>query len=729
MAPNTVDQHRHSQTRKYNRASSVVFLKTREAFGGLSNMAGGFPLRVNEIRILTSEALYQACRFPHLADVQRLIIGQKSPMAAKMKSKLYRHQSRPDWNRVRVSIMRWCLRVKLAQNWDSFSKLLLQTGDSPIVEQSRRDDFWGALPVGEQTLVGMNVLGRLLMELRESIQTEVWSKRLRVEPLPIRYFLLGGRPIESVAARELGRRESVAEPDVRSRQPHTTKTIAEQLPLLGTLKADVPPRHEDTPTSAAAERYEHLTPYPAYKDSGVPWLGEVPVHWEVQRLRNVAGMRVSNVDKHAKEGETSVRLCNYVDVYKNDYISKQMGFMKATANNEEIERFRLERDDVLITKDSETWDDIGVPALVTEPAPDLISGYHLALLRPRSDKVAGAYLLRALQSKGLAYQFHIEAKGVTRYGLSHAGIKSVWLSLPPLPEQTAIVRFLDHTDRRIRRYIRAKQKLIALLEEQKQAIIHQAVTGQIDVRTGQPYPAYKPSGVEWLGDVPAHWEVAALRHRYSQCLGKMLDSKRITGNHSLPYLRNVDVQWDQINTKGLPTMDIPPDEYERYTVRQGDLLVCEGGEVGRCALWSGDLTTCGFQKALHRLRPRKAGQDVPRFMHYALRAAAKGNAFNDGHLSTIAHLTGDKLRAHRFPFPPVAEQESLVRFLDAVLKQADRAVFRVRRQIELLREYRTRLIADTVTGKLDVREATVHLPNNDLEPLDKAAEWERLFLQ
>ena len=229
----------------------------------------------------------------------------------------------------------------------------------------------------------------------------------------------------------------------------------------------------------------------------------------------------------------------------------------------------------------------------------------------------------------------------------------------------------------------------------------------------KPYPAYKDSGVPWLGDVPAHWQVAALRHRYSQCLGKMLDSKRITGNHSLPYLRNVDVQWDRINTKDLPTMDIPPDEYERYTVQQGDLLVCEGGEVGRCALWSDELPVCGFQKALHRLRPRKAGQDVPRFLHYALRAAMKGDAFNDGPLSTIAHLTGDKLRAHRFPFPPVAEQKALVRFLDVVLKQADRAVSRAERQIELLSEYRTRLIADVVTGKLDVREAAAALPEVD----------------
>ena len=241
-----------------------------------------------------------------------------------------------------------------------------------------------------------------------------------------------------------------------------------------------------------------LKPYPAYRDSGIEWFGDIPAHWEVRRLQNVIDMRVSNVDKHVREDEEPVRLCNYVDVYTNDYINEQINFMQATATDQEIDRFRLEKDDVLITKDSETWDDIGVPALVTNPSTDLISGYHLAMLRPRTDELSGGYLLRALQSKGLAYQFHIEAKGVTRYGLSHAGIKSVWLPLPPLAEQAAIVRFLDYADRRIRRYIRVKQMLIALLEEQKQAIIHQAVTGQIDVRTGQPYPAYTRSSVEWL---------------------------------------------------------------------------------------------------------------------------------------------------------------------------------------------------------------------------------------
>lgn len=117
---------------------------------------------------------------------------------------------------------------------------------------------------------------------------------------------------------------------------------------------------------------DDLKPYAAYKDSGVPWLGEVPGHWEVRRQRNAVEMRVSNVDKHCKEGECPVRLCNYADVYKNDRITDRISFMRATATPEEIERFQLLSSDVLITKDSETWNDIGVPALVEYAAPDLV---------------------------------------------------------------------------------------------------------------------------------------------------------------------------------------------------------------------------------------------------------------------------------------------------------------------------------------------------------------------
>lgn len=184
--------------RCWDRHRSVVFLKTREEFGGLSNMAAGYPLRVNGLEIRTAEALYQACRFPHLPEVQLLIISQKSPMTAKMKSKPHRADSRPDWEHQRVTIMRWSLRMKLVQNWSRFRELLLSTGSRPIVEESRRDSFWGAKPDGARSLVGANVLGRLLMELRDEVATAPESL-FEIHPPAIPRFWIAGRPVAPIA--------------------------------------------------------------------------------------------------------------------------------------------------------------------------------------------------------------------------------------------------------------------------------------------------------------------------------------------------------------------------------------------------------------------------------------------------------------------------------------------------------------------------------------------------
>lgn len=196
-----MDSELSEDLRVYVRSEVVVVHKTKDDFGGLSNMAGGYPLCVNGIRVPTAEALYQACRFPDLPEAQKEIIGQHSPMTAKMKSKPYRSQTREDWDDVRYKIMRWCLRVKLAQHYVEFGRLLLATRDRPIVEQSRKDDFWGAkLNTHEDVLVGQNVLGRLLMALRERLRDDVSRQLTTVEPLPIDRFWLLGRPIETVTS-------------------------------------------------------------------------------------------------------------------------------------------------------------------------------------------------------------------------------------------------------------------------------------------------------------------------------------------------------------------------------------------------------------------------------------------------------------------------------------------------------------------------------------------------
>ncbi|MCP3779372.1 NADAR family protein [Paenibacillus sp. Lou8.1] len=184
----------------YSRQNSIVFKKTKEPYGAMSNMAPGFPISINGVKILTSEALYQACRFPHLPNVQKEIISQNSPMTAKMISKPYRNQSRSDWNESRIKIMRWCLRVKLYQNWLTFSEELKQTRELPIVEESHKDSFWGAIPDDDSNLFGTNALGRLLMELREEAK-QIDNEVVHINTPKIDDFLLYGKPISTIQCR------------------------------------------------------------------------------------------------------------------------------------------------------------------------------------------------------------------------------------------------------------------------------------------------------------------------------------------------------------------------------------------------------------------------------------------------------------------------------------------------------------------------------------------------
>ena len=233
-----------------------------------------------------------------------------------------------------------------------------------------------------------------------------------------------------------------------------------------------------------------------------------------------------------------------------------------------------------------------------------------------------------------------------------------------------------------------------------------------------PYPKYKPSGVEWLGEVPEHWETPSLYIRYQVDLGKMLNETAIRGDYLHPYLRNVDVQWYHINVSDLPQMDIGPWEIARFTVGRGDLLVCEGGEVGRAALVQNDADGLGFQKALHRLRPLAAGED-PRFMFYTLYGAAQRGVFvAGGNPNTIAHLTGEKLRGYRFPAPLAFEQRAIADFLDRETAKIDTLVAKKRTLIERLKEKRATLISRTVTRGLppDAARAAGLDPHPNFKP-------------
>ena len=464
--------------------------------------------------------------------------------------------------------------------------------------------------------------------------------------------------------------------------------------------------------------------YPADKPCGVPWFSDVPTRWEIRRLRTVAGMRVSNVDKHTKEDEVPVRLCNYVDVYKNDRITQQLPFMTATASKDEVEKFRLNQNDVIITKDSETWDDIGVPALVTEPSTDLISGYHLAILRPGPD-VFGPYLFWALQSKPTTYQFHIEAKGVTRYGLSHNGIQSISIPLPPLPEQAAIVRYLDDANQRIRAYVSAKERLIGLLEEVRQALIHQAVTRGLD-----PNVRLKPSGVEWLGEVPVHWGTAKLGLLATK-FGSGITPRggaTVYQASGIPFLRSQNIHFDGLRLEGVAR--ITPDLHTKLSssrVHPGDVLLnITGASIGRVCTVPQDFAEGNVNQHVCIIRPKPGAITNTYLSAYLSTPMMQKEIQVEQSGASREGLTLQSIKDFQITVPPIHEQQSISERITETNGTIFGIVSHARRQIDLINEYRTRLIADVVTGKLDAREAAGQLP--DPENGDWPAEHQSLSL-
>ena len=452
---------------------------------------------------------------------------------------------------------------------------------------------------------------------------------------------------------------------------------------------------------------EGLKPYPAMKDSGVPCLGEVPGHWKVERLKS----SVSNVTEQTSEPQND-------DLYVAlEHVESWTGRLRPADPNatfdSQVKRFRP--GDILFGKLRPYL------AKVCRPTKGGVCVGEYLVLRPRGAEGAAAYVEHLLRSKPIIDAVNSATFGAKMPRADWQFLGGMPITLPPLPEQAAIVRFLDHADRRIRRYIRAKQKLIKLLEEQKQAIIHRAVTRGLD-----PNVRLKPSGVEWLGDVPEHWEVTRLKNvavvQTGLTLGKDYRSAK---TKRYPYLRVANVQTGRVDLRTVKEVEVPEAEARRSMLRAGDVLMTEGGDIdklGRGCVWSGEIAECLHQN--HVFAVRCGLRLLPAFLA-GLMASNYGRAYfqtTAKQTTNLAATNSTTLRAFPLVLPDVAEQGHVLSWIATETEALVRAAADAEREIALLREYRTRLIADVVTGKLDVREAAARLPDEaeEPEPLDEA---------
>ena len=432
----------------------------------------------------------------------------------------------------------------------------------------------------------------------------------------------------------------------------------------------------------------HPKPYPYYKPSDVEWLGDIPTHWKVARLKG----QVANVtDQTSERGPDEI----YIALeHVESWTGKFSDAGDDVSFDSQVKRFQV--GDVLFGKLRPYL------AKVTSPRRNGICVGEFLVLRCLSYNLVPGYLEHLLRSKPIIDAIDASTFGAKMPRADWNFIGSMRQPLPPLAEQTAVVRYLDQADERIRRYVSSRERLIELLEEYRQAIIHHAVTRGLD-----PDVRLKPSGVEWLGDVPVHWEakrlktIGRIRYGLGQPPRELADG--------LPLIRATNVDHGRIIDKNLlyiDPLDVPSGR--DAILREKEIIVVRSGAyTGDSAIvpkaYDGAITGYDMVVSVTGAQPEFVA------MTLLCKYVRDDQLIVASTRSAQPHLNAEELGTAILLVPPLSEQAVIVAYLDKATADIDAAIDRARREIELLGEYRTRLIADVVTGQVDVREAAAEL--------------------
>lgn len=437
-----------------------------------------------------------------------------------------------------------------------------------------------------------------------------------------------------------------------------------------------------------------LKPYLEYKESGSRWLGPVPAHWEVRNLRTLISKRAErerpDLPLLSVAREKGVFVRSLTDEQENHNVIP-----------EDLTNYKVARAGNLVINKMKAWQG----SMGIAPCHGIVSPAYFVFDFRIANHAFGQALLR---SKPYVAHFGQASDGVRvgQWDLSIPGMRQIPVLLPRGDEQSAIVRFLDHASGRIDRAIRAKRKLIALLNEQKQAIIHRAVTRGLD-----PTVPLKPSGIPWLGDIPIHWEVKRIK-----CLLREVDCRSQTGSEPLLSLRmhhgivlfaeHFSRPPQAATLVGFKM--VRPGQFVVNRMQAGNGVVYASKLAGLVSPDYAVFDPIGsanvdFLGELFRSRKVRA----------KFRAESKGLGTGS---SGFLRLYNDRLGAIHVALPPRDEQAAILVALAEELRTANASVDLAEREISLLREYGARLIADVVTGKLDVRAAARHLPAEPLAP-------------
>jgi type I restriction enzyme, S subunit len=450
--------------------------------------------------------------------------------------------------------------------------------------------------------------------------------------------------------------------------------------------------------------------YPAMKDSGVEWLGEVPEHWEVRRLKTLLAVPVTDGPHLTPDFLSQGIPFLSVDSLQNgELVFKNCRYVSPEDHAEFKRKTAPRLGDILLGKAAST----GKIARVKVDFEFSIWS-PLALIRPDVSLITSAFLENALKDVSAQAQIETLCTLNTQKNISMDDIPKLVLPHPPFPEQAAIVRYLNYVDRRVQRYILAKRKLAKLLEEQKQAIIHRAITRGLD-----PHVPMKDSGVKWLGEVPKHWEVVRLKFIADRIVDCLHATPRYSDSGIFPAIRTADISPGVVRLES--ARRIKSDEFQRWTQRleptEGDILYSREGErFGIAACVPRGARLCISQRMMvFRIR----SEHNPSFVMFLLNTPELyTQASQDIMGATAPHVNVSTIRNYALAMPGRSEQDSIIAHIEKSTANFTQTIDAFRQEITLMTEYRTRLMADVVTGKLDVREAAANLPDEP-ESLDE----------
>ena len=442
--------------------------------------------------------------------------------------------------------------------------------------------------------------------------------------------------------------------------------------------------------------------YPAYRPSGVPWLGDAPAHWDVVQLGRIGVFSKGSGGTKDDEVPDGIPCVRYGDLYTtHKYSIDQTRSYVSLAKKSTYTP--INRGDVLFPTSGETIEEIGKSA-VNLMDTQVVCGGDLIIFRPTipmEPKFAGY----ALDCPVSQTQKSLMGRGITIMHIYSSQLKYLWLPLPPLDEQVAIVRYLDDADQRIREYVNIKERLIALMEEQRQALVHQAVTRGLDSSV-----RLKDSRVEWLGKIPEDWEVARFAREVNIAEGQV--DPKIEPYTSMLMIAPNHVESGTGRLLSRETASEQGAISGKYFCRAGDVVYSKIRPA--LAKVSVAPTDCLCSADMYPLRPRNSLQSGYLFWLLLSTGFTAWSVLQSDRVA-MPKINRQTLNNMHIPLPPLSEQASIVQHLIEATAKASSAIDRAHSQIDLMNEYRTRLIADVVTGQLDVREATERLPTGHQE--------------